>query len=167
MYYVITNECVDCPIINANHDYLAEQYPQLEVKELPLDYNYKGNYIVVNGELVVNPDYEQEQIAQRQTNFENSFLSTSKGNYRLFPKGYANAQQSIDTINNIVTASGGLTEQIANMIIFYDTPDFTKAEQCTDEWLVAHQHHPEPMTTEEWLEFYIEFTTLYVQKMYK
>lgn len=110
---------------------------------------------------------EDEKTQERKENFESQFLLTSKGNYRLQPKGYANAQQSIDTINNIVNASGGLTEQIANMIIFYDTPDFTKSEECTEEWLVQHQHHPEPMTIQQWVEFYIEFTTLYAQKQYK
>lgn len=110
---------------------------------------------------------EDEEAERRQEYFESQFLLTSKGNYRLMPKGYANAQQSIDTINNIVNASGGLTEQIANMVIFYDTPDFTKPEECTEEWLVEHQHHPEPMTIQQWVQFYIEFTTLYAQKQYK
>lgn len=110
---------------------------------------------------------EEEETQQRREYFYNNFLSTSKGNYRLQPKGYANAQQSIDTINNIVMAKQGLTEDIANMIIFYDTPDFTKLEECTEEWLIQHQHHPEPMTVEEWVQFYIEFTTLYAQQQYR
>ena len=70
-------------------------------------------------------------------------------------------------INNIVIAKGGLNETIAQMVIFYDTPDFTKEEECTEEWLVAHQHHPETMTLQEWVDFYIEFAGLYAQKMYK
>lgn len=111
--------------------------------------------------------WEEEQTAKRQADFENNFLATSLGNYRLKPKGYANAQQSIDTINNIVTAMGGLNETIAQMVIFYETPDFSDPEQCTEEWLVEHQTHPEPMTLQEWVQFYIEFTTLYAQKIYK
>ena len=62
---------------------------------------------------------------------------------------------------------GSLTKQIADMIIFYETPEFTKEEQCTEEWLVEHQHSPNPMTKEEWTDFYIEFTTLYAQKQYQ
>ena len=116
---------------------------------------------------VINPDYEDEQTAKRQANFENNFLTTSLGNYRLLPKGYANAQQSIDTVNAMANAVGGLTELLANMVIFYETPDFTKEEECTEEWLVGHQIHPEPMTKEQWTQFYIEFSTLYAQKMYK
>ena len=127
----------------------------------------EDNEILVDGEPIVDPDWEEKQTALRKADFEANFLSTSLGNYRLQPKGYANAQQSIDTVNNIVMAMQGLTEQIAQMIIFYDTPNFTKPEECTEEWLVQHQHHPEAMTVEQWVQFYIEFTTLYAQKQYK
>lgn len=121
-----------------------------------------------NTEYVLKDEaWEEEQTKKRQKDFENNFLATSLGNYRLKPKGYANAQQSIDTINNIVTAMGGLNETIAQMVIFYATPDFSYPEQCTEEWLVEHQTHPEPMTLQEWVQFYIEFTTLYAQKIYK
>jgi len=104
---------------------------------------------------------------KRQELFENDFLLTSLGNYRLTPRGYANAQQSIDTINNIVNAMGSLTEQVANMIKFYQTPDFSKPEECSEEWLIEHQYSPNPMTKEQWTNFYIEFTTLYAQKQYQ
>ena len=130
-------------------------------------YNNIEKYIWNGETVVINPNYDEEQALKRKTDFENQFLLTSKGNYRLQPKGYANAQQSMDTINNIVMAMGGLTETIANMVIFYDTPDFTKPEQCTEEWLLEHQHHPETMTTQQWVQFYIEFTTLYAQKQYQ
>lgn len=109
----------------------------------------------------------EELTEQRKQNFEAQFLQTSLGNYRLQPKGYANAQQSIDTINNMVNAMDGLTEQIASMVFFYQTPDFSNPEECTEEWLVAHQYNPQPMTKIEWTKFYIEFTTLYAQKQYR
>lgn len=126
-----------------------------------------GKYIWVNDEIVPNPNYEQEETEKRQVDFESKFLATSLGNYRLQPKGYANAQQSIDTVNALVTYSQGLTEQVANKIIFYATPDFTKPEECTEEWLVEHQSHPQPMTLQEWGAFYIEFSTAYANKMYQ
>lgn len=163
-YYIIHNQTKIYTAENQNA--FADLGYTEEVHILPDDYNSE-KYIVVDGKLVLNPDYEEEQVLKRKANFENQFMLTSKGNYRLNPKGYANAQQSIDTINNIVMAKQGLTEDIANMIIFYDTPDFTKPEECTEEWLIEHQHHPEPMTVQEWVEFYIEFTTLYAQKQYK
>lgn len=121
------------------------------------------NYTLYNGKYYT----DAELIEVRQNDFYEKFLATSLGNYRLHPKGYANAQQSIDTVNNIVMAMGGLNETIAQMVIFYDTPDFSKEEECTEEWLVAHQSHPEPMTTQEWVQFYIEFTTLYARQQYK
>ena len=111
--------------------------------------------------------WEQEQTELREKEFYKKFLATSLGNYRLQPKGYANAQQSIDTINNIVMAKGGLNETIAQMVIFYETPDFSKEEECTEEWLIQHQHHPETMTLQQWTQFYIEFTTLYARKQYQ
>lgn len=127
------------------------------IEETSEDYElYNGQY---------HPISEMAEI--RQADFESNFLATSLGNYRLHPKGYANAQQSIDTVNNIVMAMGGLDETIAQMVIFYATPDFSKPEECTEEWLVQHQSHPEPMTLQEWVQFYIEFTTLYARKVYK
>lgn len=157
----------DKKIINPSAWQLSEEYQEIDFKyeefiEMPEDY-----YIYNNGKVVINPNFDEEQIAKRKANFEEQFLLTSKGNYRLKPKGYANAQQSIDTINAIVMAMGGLNETIANMVIFYDTPDFAKPEECTEEWLIQHQHHPNTMTKEQWVDFYIEFTTLYAQKQYK
>ena len=148
---------------------LKQPYTQEERCNFIIEYNRHQNLEIVETETELQAwGYtEEEETQQRQANFESQFLLTSQGNYRLQPKGYANAQQSIDTINNIVMASGGLTEQIAQMIIFYDTPDFTKPEECTEEWLVQHQHHPQAMTVEQWVQFYIEFTTLYAQKQYK
>ena len=120
-------------------------------------------YVMIDGEIVS----ENQATQKRQADFENNFLSTPLGNYRLQPKGYANAQQSIDTVNALATMLGGLNETLCNMVIFYATPDFTKPEECTEEWLVEHQSHPQPMTLQEWAEFYITFSTLYAQKMYK
>lgn len=130
---------------------------------------YTDDEYVLDGDEYVKKDkhWEDEQTAKRQADFEANFLATSLGNYRLKPKGYANAQQSIDTVNNIVMAMGGLNETIAQMVIFYATPDFSKPEECTEEWLVQHQSHPEPMTTQEWTQFYVEFAGLYANAVYK
>lgn len=130
-------------------------------------YNNSDMYIWQDGELAVNPNYEEELAEQRKQEFESKFLLTSLGNYRLQPKGYANAQQSIDTINNMVNALGSLTEQISEMVLFYETPNFTDETQCTEEWLIAHQHKAPVMTKEEWTKFYIEFSTLYAKNQYK
>lgn len=162
-YYIIYNNQV---YTAERVEALTNLYPDYVPQVLPDDYNSE-KYIVVDGELVINPNYEEEQMLRRKADFESQFLLTSLGQYRLQPKGYANAQQSIDTVDSIVMKMGGLNETIADMVIFYDTPDFTKPEECTEEWLIQHQHHPEPMTLQEWSQFYIEFAALYAQKQYR
>lgn len=167
MYFIFVqngklNGAGQCPCLNEN-------IQNVEVSEEVFNgYLQDKDLYIWNGEEIIeNPDYDEIKANERQAEFESKFLATSKGNYRLQPKGYSNAQQSVDTINGIVNALGGLTAQIAQMVIFYPTPDFTKSEQCTEEWLVAHQYNPEPMTKEQWTAYYIEFSTLYAQKQYR
>ena len=162
-----TAEDKDNFIFKYNQDCFGEGYHcRIEETEKAL-FALEENEIIVDGEAIINPEWEEIETARRKAEFEAQFLATSKGNYRLIPKGYANAQQSIDTVNNIVNAMGELTETIANMVIFYETPDFTKEEECTEAWLIQHQSFLEPMTLEQWQAFYIEFTTLYAQKQYR
>lgn len=126
------------------------------------------DYILYNGEYVpLDETYLQKITKEREEQFYKQFIQTSLGNYRLQPKGYANAQQAIDVVNNNVNTLGSLTEELTQWIIFYETPDFTKEEECTEEWLVAHQKNPEPMTLEEWQKFYFKFCQLYAQSQYK
>ena len=120
-----------------------------------------------NDNLVENPKYDEELVEIRKQEFYKNFIATSLGNYRLQPKGYANAQQAMDVTNTMATALGGLTEQLTSLVIFYETPDFTKEEECTEEWLVAHQVKPDVMTLEEWQKFYLEFCQLYAMQQYK
>ena len=124
-------------------------------------------YILKDGKLIENPNYEKEKAQEREGNFYKEFIATSLGNYRLKPQGYANAQQSIDVVNNNVNTLRSLTEELTQWIIFYETPDFSKAEECTEEWLVAHQKNPSVMTLEEWQKFYFEFCQLYAMNQYK
>ena len=126
------------------------------------------DYVLYNGEYVpLNETYLQKITKEREEQFYTQFIQTSLGNYRLEPKGYANAQQAMDVTNTMATALGGLTEQLVPLVIFYETPDFTKAEECTEEWLVAHQKNPSVMTLEEWQKFYFEFCQLYAMQQYK
>lgn len=125
-------------------------------------------YILDGDEYVkVDEEYEQKKVDERKESFYKEFISTSLGNYRLVPKGYANAQQSIDLIDRFVSKMGSLNEQLVTMMIFYKTPDFTKPEQCTEKWLVNNQYNPETMTQEEWDKFYFEFSQLYAKNQYK
>lgn len=146
-------------------------------EELNWDLYALDNSVYTEDEYVLSTDgteyvlkdaqWEQEQTELRKKEFYKKFLATSLGNYRLQPKGYANAQQSIDTVNNMVMAFGGVNETLANMVIFYETPDFTKEEECTEKWLIAHQYNIQPMTIQQWTQFYIEFASKYAQQMYK
>ena len=121
------------------------------------------DYVLYNGEYIV----QDSVTVEREKEFYTHFIKTSLGNYRLEPKGYANAQQAMDVTNTMATALGGLTEQLVPLVIFYETPDFSKAEECTEEWLVAHQKNPSVMTLEEWQKFYFEFCQLYAMQQYK
>ena len=43
--------------------------------------------------------------------------------------------------------------------IFYQQPDFTKPEECTEEWLVEHQIFNPEMSVQEFGTFYMAFMT--------
>ena len=132
------------------------------IEETDKDYIFDGEQYVLFDEI-----YLQKKTKEREKEFYTHFIKTSLGNYRLEPKGYANAQQAMDVTNTMATALGGLTEQLVPLVIFYETPDFTKAEECTEEWLIAHQKNPSVMTLEEWQKFYFEFCQLYAMQQYK
>ena len=137
------------------------QYEGLEIKEV------EDGYIICDFKLMTVEEKEEKEAQAREKEFYTHFIKTSLGNYRLEPKGYSNAQQAMDVTNTMATALGGLTEQLVPLVIFYETPDFSKAEECTEEWLVAHQKNPSVMTLEEWQKFYFEFCQLYAMNQYK
>nr|DAH14886.1 MAG TPA: hypothetical protein [Caudoviricetes sp.] len=151
------------PVLDENGEQVLED---VEVeKEIP---KYRTEIVTHTGYNLQAWGYtEEDYIIQRKETFTSQFLVTSLGNFRLQPKGYANAQQAMDVINTMATALGGLTEQLTNLVIFYPTPDFTKAEQCTEEWLVANQIKPNVMTLADWQKFYLEFCQLYAMQQYK
>lgn len=152
--------------------HLTKPYTEKERIDFIVENNHNKGYIIEeleNGSLqafeMVKTD--EEKANTRKQTFYTQFIQTSLGNYRLQPKGYANAQQAMDVTNTMTTTLGGLTEQLTNLVIFYETPDFTKEEECTEEWLVAHQIKPNVMTLAEWQKFYLEFCQLYAMQQYK
>lgn len=160
----------DNQILNATESKtLNEDIIDFEVdKALYDDFCENPNKYLWDGEkIVLNENYETELAQEREKTFYTQFIKTSLGNYRLEPKGYANAQQSIDLVDRFVSKFGALTEQLTNMMLFYKTPDFTKPEQCTEKWLVNNQYNPDTMTIEEWEKFYFEFSQLYAMQQYK
>lgn len=107
-----------------------------------------------------------EQKEKRQQDFYNNFIVTSWGAFRKNPKGYSSAVEAVNTIFNMVNVAQSFTEQLASLLIFYETPDFTDAEQCTEEWLVAHQKTHEACDLATFMQWYLEFQTVWAQTQY-
>lgn len=151
MYYafIINNEIYStgqCPMV-------GENVQNIELTEEI--YNNIDHYIWNGSEVVLNPNYEQEQADAREADFKNTFFEIpSFGWFRKVPKGYSSAVESLNTAFNAVTVLGQLP---ANMLIFYTAPDFTKPEECTEEWLIEHQTRNEAMTAEQFGQFYMAF----------
>lgn len=119
----------------------------------------KGNnyYIYQDNELVINPEYEEELANGRKQLFLKDFFKVDGyGYYRRQPKGYQSAVESMNVLFNIANVTKGLR---AGLIIFYEEPDFTKPEECTEEWLVAHQIIEPAMTLEQFMKLYVAFMT--------
>ena len=150
-YYTIQNNGL---LIADNEQALTQFYNN--VLPLPNDYE-KDKYIVVNGELVINPDYEQEQARKREADFKSKFFNIEGyGWYRKEPKGYQSAVESMNVLFNIANVSDGIQ---AGLIIFYQEPDFTKEEECTEEWLIEHQIIQPVMTKQAFMSLYVAFMT--------
>lgn len=114
-------------------------------------------YIYDNGKIVENPDYAELKAQERETAFKSAFFKVENvGYYRKQPKGYQSAIESINTAQIICSKMNGLP---ANTLIFYPEPDFTKPEECTEEWLIAHQIKLPAKTAAQFDELYIAFVT--------
>ena len=131
-----------------------------------------------NYDFIPNDNYEEEQTAARRATFENQFFQIAPitvdiadpkdaektvtvtvfpgGWYRKVPKGYSSAVESLNTAFNAVLS---LNKLPANTLIFYTAPDYTKPEECTEEWLIAHQFRNAEMTKEQFMQFYSVFMT--------
>ena len=122
---------------------------------------------VWNGEAVVlDPDYEQKQADEREANFKAEFFQVGNfGFYRKKPKGYTSALESLSVAYNMIT-SGAIQQLPAGTFIFYPEPDYTKPEECTEEWLVAHHILSEAMTAQQFVQFYAAFVTAWNTEMH-
>lgn len=169
-YYTIYNDGL---LIAENQEALRRYY-NTPIFELPIDYE-EGKYIIgeveeeiVNPEteetetvkvkkLVLNPNWDEEQYIRREQEFKaDFFLIPNYGWFRKKPKGYSSAVESLNTAFNAVTIMGKLP---ANMLIFYTAPDFSKPEECTEEWLIEHQTFNAEMSAQEFGTFYVGFMT--------
>ena len=120
------------------------------------DYTPSNNkYLLQDGKIVLNPNYELELAEARKEEFLKQFFKIDGyGYFRKQPKGYGSAVESLNTAFNIVTVLGNLP---ANTLTFYAEPDFTIPEQCTEEWLVENAIKNEVMTPSEFGTFYAQF----------
>lgn len=111
------------------------------------------------------PEYQEKEAAQRKADFKSKFFEISGfGWYRKIPKGYQSAVESMNVLFNIANVSDGIQ---AGLIIFYQEPDFTKPEECTEEWLIEHQIIQPAMTKEEFMTLYVAFMTAWNKEEHK
>lgn len=146
-------------IIDFNSLYLDEDITRVETSEEIYNAWLEdiNKVIYQRGRIIYNPNYEQEQAEKRQQAFLQDFFNVEGyGYYRRVPKGYQSAVESMNVLFNIANLTKGLQ---AGLIIFYEEPDFTDAEQCTEEWLVEHQIVMPAMTLEEFMQLYVAFMT--------
>lgn len=143
-----------------------KEYIETEPPAYPAEVYYEETEaeIIQRYKEIIPPEPTPEE---RERDFKQQFLITSYGGFRLQPKGFANALQAIDFIDKQVEKVGSVTEQIAGQVIFYQIPDFTIAEQCTEDWLVAHQLTLSTMSKEDWNTLYLEISQLYITQQYR
>lgn len=128
-------------------------------------YALEENEMLQNGQVIINPNFETEIKEQRKREFKSNFFEIKEfGYYRKQPKGYGSAIESLNTAFNIVSITGILP---ADTLTFYKEPDFSKEEQCTEEWLVFNSYKNERMTAAEFGEFYAKFVTAWNNEEHK
>ncbi len=96
----------------------------------------KDNYVVLNGELAVNPNLDEIIKSKRKAQFEREFFETSLGWIRrkVNMKDGSKKDFLSDLLLSIKT---GIELGIEVRIIIYRTPDFTK--ELTDEYMQSLQ----------------------------
>lgn len=129
MYYTIQNNNL---IIAETAQALTRFYDN--VLPLPADYK-KGKYIVEDGELVLNPNWEEEKEAKREADFNKSFFNTSLGYVR---RSVTMADGSHkDFLSDLLPViSMGVNSGQSVNILTYDKPPFT---EDVEDW-TKYQH---------------------------
>ena len=146
---------------------LTDLYIEMTSEEEEIFNKYGAEaFTIIDDECVVNPNYEQEQAEKRMQDFYNNFIITSWGAFRKTPKGYSSAVEAVNTIFNMVNVSQSFTDQLANLLIFYEVPDFNDENQCTEEWLVSHQKTHEACDLQTFMQWYLEFQTVWASTQY-
>lgn len=144
------------PQIVENFGDLPEGYVPITEKQAIKINEDNLYYIIQDGKLVKNPNYDEQQAQKRKDAFLQDFFQVEGyGYYRRQPKGYISAVESMTVLFNAALAMNGIQ---AGLIIFYPEPDFNNAEQCTEKWLVENQIIMPSMTKEEFFTLWALFT---------
>lgn len=150
------------------NDFLSKYHRQMGLRTQETS-NYlfalESNEIVENDEIVINESYADILMQERESNFKSLFFEIEGlGWFRRKPKGYSSAIESINTAFNIVSTMKKLPE---NSLTFYTAPDFSKEEQCTEEWLVSNSFKNKEMDLETFVQFYANFITAWNNQEHK
>lgn len=87
-------------------------------------YNNLDHYIYSNGQIILNPNYEQEQAEKRQSNFETEFFNTSLGWIRRrVNMANGSTKDFLSDLFPSILAAFNMGK--ATPIITYTLPDFT------------------------------------------
>lgn len=87
----------------------------------------REKYIYKNGEIIINPDYEQEQAEKREEQFNKDFFQTSLGYIRR--KVSMKTGETKDFLTDLLPViSLGVQSGQTVSIITYTPPDFTQEE---------------------------------------
>ncbi len=95
-------------------------------------FNY---YIYSSGEIILNPNYEQEQVEKRQSNFETEFFNTSLGWIRR-QVNMANGSTKDFLSDLFPSILAGFNMGQATPIITYTLPDFT---HDIEDWTIYQE----------------------------
>ena len=128
-YYTIQNNGL---LIAENKQALERFYDN--VLSLPDDYE-QGKYIVINNELVLNPDWEEEKASEREAEFNKAFFNTSLGYIRRSVTMADGSKK--DFLSDLMpTIKMGLESGIPVNILSYDKPPF---DRDIEDW-TEYQH---------------------------
>jgi hypothetical protein len=129
-YYTI----VDGNIYIADSEETLSRFYNTEILELPDDYE-TGKYIVVDGVLVFNEDWEEEKAEMREIEFNREFFNTSLGYVRRSVTMADGGHK--DFLSDLLPAiSMSVQSGVPVNILTYDRPPF---DHDIEDW-TEYQH---------------------------
>lgn len=122
-YYTINNG-----LLIADSEQALSRYYKTPIYPLPDDFE-EGKYIIENNQLVLNPNWDEEQYIKREAQFHKEFFNTSLGYIRrTVSMKDGNKKDFLGELLMPIKAGLELGQQVT--IITYIQPDFS--EDVTD-----------------------------------